>query len=71
MSKKGRLEEIFSKALYSDDPKLYSVYYRDCDSFVKVSLPEFVKLSQNFELIPAHRVMTITKDGKTLYSKHN
>jgi uncharacterized protein (UPF0248 family) len=69
MSKKGRLEEIFSKALYSDDPKLYSVYYRDCDSFVKVSLPEFVKLSQNFELIPAHRVMTITRDGKVLYSK--
>ncbi|MFY9796670.1 MAG: DUF504 domain-containing protein [Candidatus Nitrosopolaris sp.] len=69
MSKKGRLEEIFSKAIYSDDPKLYSVYYRDFDSFVKVSLPEFVKLSQNFQLIPAHRVTTITREGKMLYSK--
>ena len=69
MSKKGRLEEIFSKAIYSDDPRLYSVYYRDFDSFVKVSLPEFVKLSQNFQLIPAHRVMTITREGKMLYSK--
>ncbi|MGC1929709.1 MAG: DUF504 domain-containing protein [Candidatus Nitrosopolaris sp.] len=69
MSKKGRLEEIFSKAIYSDDPKLYSVYYRDCDSFVKVSISEFVKVSQNFELIPSHRVMTITRDGKVLYFK--
>jgi uncharacterized protein (UPF0248 family) len=70
MSKKGRLEEIFSKAIYSDDPRLYSVCYRDCNSLVKVSLSEFIKVSQNFELIPAHRVMLITRDGKTLYSKH-
>lgn len=69
MPKKGRLEEIFSKALYADDPKLYSVYYRDFTSWVKVSLPEFVKASENFELIPATRVMMITKQGKVLYSK--
>jgi hypothetical protein len=69
--KKGRLEEIFSKALYADDPKLYSVYYRDFNSWVKVSLPEFVKLSENFELIPSNRVMKITKEGSVLYSKKN
>jgi uncharacterized protein (UPF0248 family) len=69
MPKKGRLEEIFSKALYADDPKLYSVYYRDFNSWVKVSLPEFVNVSENFELIPANRVMMITKQGKVLYSK--
>ena len=67
--KKGKLEEIFSKALYADDPKLYSVYYRDFDSLLEVSLSEFVKASENFELIPASRVMRITKDGKVLYSK--
>jgi hypothetical protein len=71
MPKKGRLEEIFSKAIYSDDPKLYSVYYRDFDSVLEVSLSEFVKASENFELIPASRVMRITKDGKELYSKKN
>jgi hypothetical protein len=71
MPKKGRLEEIFSKAIYSDDPKLYSVYYRDFDSLLEVSLSEFVKASENFELIPASRVMRITKDGKELYSKKN
>ena len=69
--KKGRLEEIFSKALHADDPKLYSVYYRDFDSWVEVSLPEFVKLSENFELIPPNRVMKITKEGRVLYSKKN
>jgi hypothetical protein len=71
MPKKGRLEEIFSKALYADDPKLYSVYYRDFNSWVKVSLPEFVNVSENFELIPPNRVMKITKDGKVLYSKYS
>jgi uncharacterized protein (UPF0248 family) len=69
MSKKGKLEEIFSKAIHSDDPKLYWVYYRDFQSFVKVSLPEFLDLSQNFQVIPAHRVMRITREGKLLYSK--
>jgi hypothetical protein len=69
MSKKGKLEEILSKAIHSDDPRLYWVYYRDFQSFVKLSLPEFLELSQNFQLIPAHRVMTITREGKLLYSK--
>jgi uncharacterized protein (UPF0248 family) len=69
MSKKGKLEEIFSKAIHSDDPKLYWVYYRDFQSFVKVSLPEFLKLSQNFQLIPAHRVKMITREEELLYSK--
>ncbi len=71
MTKKGRLEEIFSKAIYSDDPKLYSVCYRNFDSVLEISLSEFVKASENFEHIPASRVMRITKDGKVLYSKKN
>jgi len=71
MTKKGRLEEIFSKALYADDPQLYSVYYRDFDSLLEVSLSEFVKASENFELIPASRIIMITKVGKVLYSKYS
>jgi uncharacterized protein (UPF0248 family) len=69
MSKKGRVEEIFSKAIYHDDPELYSICYRDCNLFVNVSLSEFIRVSQNFDLIPAHRIMTITRDGEILYSK--
>lgn len=69
MPKKGRLAEIFSKAIYSDNPNLYSVYYRDFDSLLEVSLSDFVKSSENFELIPASRIMRIMKAGKVLYSK--
>ena len=52
MTRKGRLEEIFSKALYADDAALYSVSYRDFENIVEVSLQEFLMLSENFTLIP-------------------
>ncbi|MDQ3975943.1 MAG: DUF504 domain-containing protein [Thermoproteota archaeon] len=67
--RKGKLEEIFSKALYADDPGLYSVSYRDFESVVQVSLLEFLDLSENFELIPANRIIIISRDGKELYRK--
>jgi hypothetical protein len=41
---KGKLEEIFSRALYADDPSLYFVSYRDFENIVEVPLPEFVQL---------------------------
>ena len=46
MTRKGRLEEIFSKALYADDAALYSVSYRDFENIVEVPLQEFLKLSE-------------------------
>jgi hypothetical protein len=67
--RKGRLEEIFSKALYADDPGLYSVSYRDFESIVQVPLLEFLDLSENFELIPANRIVIVSRDGKELYRK--
>lgn len=67
--RKGRLEEIFSKALYADDPRRYSVSYRDFESVVQVPLLEFLKLSENFELIPANRIIVVSKDGNVLYRK--
>lgn len=67
--RKGQLEEIFSKALYADDPRLYSVSYRDFESIAQVSLLEFLDLSENFELIPANRIMIVSRDGKELYRK--
>ncbi len=67
--RKGNLEEIFSKALYADDPSLYSVSYRDFESIVQVSLLEFLDLSENFELIPANRIIVVSRDGKELYRK--
>jgi hypothetical protein len=67
--KKGRLEEIFSKAIYADDPRRYSVSYRDFKSVVQVPLFEFLELSENFELIPANRIVVVSKDGNVLYRK--
>lgn len=67
--KKGRLEEIFSKAKYADDPRRYSVSYRDFESVVQVPLLEFLKLSENFELIPANRIVVVSKEGKVIYRK--
>ena len=67
--RKGRLEEIFSKAMYADDPGLYSVSYRDFESIVQVPLLEFLDLSENFELIPANRIIMVSRNGRELYRK--
>ena len=67
--RKGRLEEIFSKALHADDPSLYFVSYRDFDSIAEVTLQEFVELSENFSVIPASRITKIRKQDEILYEK--
>lgn len=69
MTRKGRLEEIFSKALYADDPSQYFVSYRDFDSVVQVTLKEFVELSENFTVIPASRIVEVRKGKETLYRR--
>ena len=70
MARKGRLEEIFSKALYADDAALYSVSYRDFESIVEVPLQEFVELSEDFQLIPQSRIVLVKKGHQVLYRKH-
>jgi hypothetical protein len=66
---KGRLEEIFSRALYADDPSLYFVSYRDFENIVEVPLQEFMQLSENFSVIPASRITRVRRDDETLYTK--
>ena len=71
MARKGKLEEIFSKALHTgDDPSKYSVGYRDFERIVEVTLPEFIELSENFTLIPAGRIVHVRKGSDILYRKH-
>lgn len=70
MARKGRLDEIFSKALYADDAALYSVSYRDFENIVEVSLSEFVELSKNFQIIPQNRIVLVKKADQILYRKH-
>jgi hypothetical protein len=70
MTRKGILEEVFSKALYADNPDLYSVSYRDFDSIIEVPLPEFIRVSENFELIPSNRIFEVKKGQIVLYHKY-
>ena len=69
MVKKGKLEEIISKAKYADDPFSYTVFYRDFERLREVSLPNFLKESNNFETIPITRIELIMKNNKILFKK--
>ena len=69
MTKKGIIEEIFSKAKFADDPTLYRVFYRDFDSIREMTLLDFLKESNNFETIPITRIQLIKKNNKILFRK--
>jgi hypothetical protein len=71
MTKKGIIEEIFSRARYADDPKLYRIFYRDFDQIRELSLPDFYKESKNFEIIPVNRIQRIMKNNKILFTKES
>lgn len=67
--KKGKIEEIFSKARYADNPSNYKVFFRDLDTIREVTLPDFIVESNNFETIPITRIEMIKKDEKILFEK--
>ncbi len=69
MVKKGKIEEIFSKARFADDPNTYKVFFRDFDIIREVTLPDFIVESNNFETIPITRIEMIKKDDKILFEK--
>lgn len=67
--RKGKLEEILSKAKFYDDIDLYQISYRDFNNVVSVTLEEFIFLSSNFESIPMSRIVEIKKGSDVVYSK--
>jgi len=69
MPRKGRLAEIFSKALYADNPNSYTIGFLDYDTIKEITLPEFIKESDNFETIPITRIHYIKKQNRVLFSK--
>ncbi len=69
MVKKGKIEEIFSKARFADDPNTYKVFFRDFDTIREVALLDFIIESNNFETIPITRIKMIKKDDKILFEK--
>ncbi|MGI0057201.1 MAG: hypothetical protein ACREAK_07490 [Nitrosarchaeum sp.] len=44
MSKKGIIEEIFSKARFADDAKAYKIFYRDFEKLREIT---YKNLSKN------------------------
>ncbi len=69
MTRKGKVAEIFSKALYHDNPEAYQVGYIDLGIRKETTLLEFLKISENFEVIPATRIAYIKKGNEMLYLK--
>jgi hypothetical protein len=67
--KKGKLEEILSKAIYADNPTMYIISYRDFNTIISIPLLEFIDISHNFEIIPATRIIQITKEERIIYKK--
>jgi len=67
--KKGKIEEIFSKARYADKPRTYKVFFRDFDRIREVALEDFIIESNNFQTIPITRIEMIKKDSKILFAK--
>ena len=66
---KGIVEEIFSKALYYNNREDYRVFYRNFERIIETSLLEFIKISDNFQTIPASRIEKITKKDTILFKK--
>ncbi|MEM3124698.1 MAG: hypothetical protein QXM95_02645 [Candidatus Nitrosocaldus sp.] len=66
--RKGILEELLSKAIHADDINAYTIVYRDKDMLKEVSLEEFLRLSENFQSIPASRIVYVKRYGNEVYS---
>jgi len=69
MVRKGKLQEIMSRALHADNPRLYTVAYRDFNELREVSLQEFLRLSEDFQTIPASRIVYVKRLDEIVYEK--
>lgn len=67
--KKGVIEEVFSKARFSNNPNEYKIFYRDFERIIVKSLPEFIKESNDFQTIPISRIEKIERNNSILFEK--
>lgn len=70
MTKKGQINEIFSSARFGNQAETYKIFYRDFEKIIELTLPEFIKVSGNFETIPISRIEKITKNNEVLFEKY-
>jgi uncharacterized protein (UPF0248 family) len=66
--RKGSLKETLSYALHKDDPKLFTVSYRDKDKIKTDSLEDFMT-KEEFSDIPLTRILQITRNGEVVWEK--
>lgn len=71
MTKKGIIDEIFSKARFGNEAETYKIFYRDFEKIIETTLLEFIRVSENFETIPVGRIEKITKNDKVLFEKNS
>jgi hypothetical protein len=71
MVKKSIIEEIFSKARFADDPNPYKIFYRDFERTKETTLDEFIKESDNLQIIPISRIEKIKKNHRILFEKNS
>ena len=69
MTKKGKISEIFSKAMFADETKEYKIFYRNFERIVESSLPEFLIESDNLQTIPISRIKKIKKNNTILFER--
>jgi len=69
MAKKGVIEEVFSKARFSQDSSLYIVSFRDFEKKREITLPKFIIESDNFQKIPSSRITKIRKKNTILFER--
>lgn len=69
MTKKGILDEIFSKARFSDEPSIYKVIYRDFSQDREMYLADFIVESNNFQSIPASRIKKVIRRTEVIFQK--
>ena len=66
--RKGSLKETLSFALYNDDSRLFSVKYRDKDTFKIVVLEEFMN-REDLKDIPITRIIAIFRGDEVVWRK--
>ena len=66
--RKGSLNETLSYAMHKDDPRLYTVSYRDRDTVKTVSVLDFMT-GEEFSEIPVTRIMQISKKENIIWKK--
>lgn len=66
--RKGSLKETLSYALHKDDPRLFSISYRDKDRIKTDPLEDFMT-KEEYSEIPLTRILQITRDGNIVWEK--